>query len=147
MLHYKSNLTKVRSSNRKEFLKTKGNNFENVRELNKNAQIRKIFQSSELHTTDHELVQPARKKQNFTVADRIHDVIQSFHDTCSFACIKCGPEYISVIIINTVHKVHNNLTDICITGKAGVDNMHLVSSTCHSNLPCLVKGLGSMPLR
>jgi len=39
----------------------------------------------------------------------------------------------SVMIINTVHKVHNNLTDICITGKPGVDNMHLVSSTCHSN--------------
>ena len=108
MLHYKSNLTKVRSSNRKEFLKTKGNNFENVRELNKNAQIRKIFQSSELHTTDHELVQPARKKQNFTVADRIHDVIQSFHDTCSFACIKCGPEYICTFCDQSVTKCDDN---------------------------------------
>jgi len=40
----------------KEFLITKENNLENVRELNKNAQIRKRFQSSQLHTTDHELL-------------------------------------------------------------------------------------------
>ena len=97
MLRYKPNPSQVRSLNRKEFLKTKENNLENVRELNKNAQIRKRFQSSQLHTTDHELLQPARKKQNFTVADGTHEmnmanVIQSFHD--SFACIKCGPEYI-----------------------------------------------------
>jgi len=49
-------LSRVRSSNRKEFLKTKENNLENVRELNKNAQINKRFQSSPLHTTDHELL-------------------------------------------------------------------------------------------
>ena len=96
MLRYKPNPSQVRSLNRKEFLKTKENNLENVRELNKNAQIRKRFQSSQLHTTDHELLQPARKKK-FTVADETHEmnmanVIQSFHD--SFACIKCGPEYI-----------------------------------------------------
>ena len=64
--------------------KLEENNLENVRELSK------------VHTTDHELLQPARKKQNFTVADGTHEmnmanVIQSFHD--SFACIKCGPEY------------------------------------------------------
>ena len=42
----------------KEFLKTKENNLENVRELNKNAQKkkRKRFQSSQLHTIDHELL-------------------------------------------------------------------------------------------
>jgi len=61
MLHYKPNLSQVRSLNRKEFLKTKENNFENVRELNKNAQIRKRFQSSQPHTTDHELLKPGRK--------------------------------------------------------------------------------------
>ena len=76
--------------------KLEENNLENVRELSKNSQIRKRFQSSQVHTTDHELLQPARKKQNFTVADGTHEmnmanVIQSFHD--SFACIKCGPEY------------------------------------------------------
>ena len=69
MLHYKPNPSQVRSLNRKEFLKTKENNLKNVRELNKNAQIRKRLQSSQLHTTDHELLQPARKKQNFTVTD------------------------------------------------------------------------------
>jgi len=45
-----------RSVNRKEFLKTKENNLENVRELNKNAQIRNRLQTSQLHTTDHELL-------------------------------------------------------------------------------------------
>ena len=95
MLRYKPNPSQVRSLNRKEFLKTKENNLENVRELNKNAQIRKRFQSSLLYTTDHELFQPVRKKQNFTVVDGTHEinmanVIQSFHDR--FACIKCGPE-------------------------------------------------------
>ena len=69
MLHYKPNPSQVRSLNRKEFLKTKENNLENVRELNKNAQIRKRFQSSQLHTTDQELLQPARKKHNFTVTE------------------------------------------------------------------------------
>ena len=38
MLHYKPNLRRVRSLKRKEFLKTKENNLEKVRELNKNAQ-------------------------------------------------------------------------------------------------------------
>ena len=71
-------------------MKTKENNLENVRELNKNAQITKRFRSSQLHTSDHELLQPVRKTQNFTVADgtpemNIANVIQSFHDT--FACI------------------------------------------------------------
>ena len=51
MLRYKPNPSQVRSLNRKEFLKTKENNLENVRELNKNAQIRKRFQSLQLHTT------------------------------------------------------------------------------------------------
>jgi len=37
MLRYKPNPSQVRSLNRKEF----ENNLENVRELNKNAQIRK----------------------------------------------------------------------------------------------------------
>jgi len=55
MLCYKPNPSQVRSLNRKEFLKTKENNLENVRELNKNAQIRKTFESSQLLTTDHEL--------------------------------------------------------------------------------------------
>jgi len=56
MLHYKPNLSQVRSLNRKEFLKTKENNLEIIRELKKNAQIRKRFQSSQLHTTDYELL-------------------------------------------------------------------------------------------
>ena len=90
------------------------NNLEHVRELNKNAQIRKRFQSLQLHTTDHELLLPAWKKQNFTVADRTHEmnmanVIQSFHD--GFAClnvlavISCGTDHQlqSAMIINTVH--------------------------------------------
>ena len=46
MLCYKPNPSKVRSLNRKEFLKTKENNLKNVRELNENAQIIKSFQSS-----------------------------------------------------------------------------------------------------
>ena len=76
------------------------------------------------------------------------NVIQSFDD--GFACIKCGPEYYmyllkSVVVliisfkvwwywINTVHQVHKNLTDVCITVKASVDNTEWASSTCHSNL-------------
>jgi len=54
MFHYTPNPTQVRSLNRKEFLKTKENNLENVRKLNKNAQITKRIQSSQLHTTDNE---------------------------------------------------------------------------------------------
>ena len=38
MLCYKQIPSKVRSLNKKEFLKTKENNLENVRELNENAQ-------------------------------------------------------------------------------------------------------------
>ena len=82
----------------------------------KNAQIRAIIASQE--------------KRNFTVGNGTHEmnmanVIQSFHD--SFACIKCGPEYIlkyvlaviscgtdhqlqSAMIINTVHQVHSAKT-------------------------------------
>ena len=69
MLHYKPNPSQVRSLNRKEFLKTKENNLENIREMSHNAKIRKRFLSLQLHTTDHELLLPARKKQNFSVAD------------------------------------------------------------------------------
>ena len=51
---------------------------------------------NKIHVTDHELLLPARNKQNFTVADGTHEmnmanVIQSFDDD-SFAL--CGPEYI-----------------------------------------------------
>jgi len=35
------------------------------------------------------------------------------------------------MIINTVHQVHKNLIDVCITGNG---NTEWVSSTCHSNL-------------
>ena len=38
--------SQVRSLNRKEFLKTKENNLENVGEMNKNANIRRRFLSS-----------------------------------------------------------------------------------------------------
>ena len=75
MLHYKPNPSQVTSLNREKCLKTKENNLENVRKLNKNAQIRKRAQSSQLHTTDHDLLWPAREKQNFTVADRTHEMI------------------------------------------------------------------------
>ena len=74
MLHYKSNPSQVRSLDKKEVLKTKEKNLENVRKLNKNAQINKRVQSSLLHTTDHELLQPARKKQNFNAADGKHKI-------------------------------------------------------------------------
>ena len=73
-------------------------------------------------------------------------VIQYSHD--SFASIKCGPENIctfcdqlwydhqlqKAMIINAVHQVHKNLSDVCMTGKASVDNTEWVSLTCHSNL-------------
>jgi len=41
------------------------------------------------------------------------------------AVISCG------MIINTVHQnlMHKNLIDVCITGKASVDNTEWVSST------------------
>ena len=45
MLHYKPNSTQVKSVNWKEFLKTKENNLENVREHLLNKIIRKRFQS------------------------------------------------------------------------------------------------------
>jgi len=142
-----SNPTQVRSLNSKAFLKTKENNLEHVRELNKNAQNRKRFQSTQLHTTHHEPLQPARKKQNCTVADGTHEmnmtnVIQSFHDN-----IKCGPEYICTCCdqlwyrssvtkcdANKYTKCTKHLLDVCITGKISVDNMEWVCSTCHSNL-------------
>ena len=46
MLCYKPYPSQERSLNRKEFLKTKENNLENVRQMNKNAKIRKRFPSS-----------------------------------------------------------------------------------------------------
>ena len=74
MLRYKPNPSQVRSLNRQELLRTEENNLKDVRELNKTAQIRKRFQSLQLNTTDHELLQPARKKQKFTVASRTHEM-------------------------------------------------------------------------
>ena len=52
------------------------------------------------------------------------------------AVISCGTDHQlqSVTIINTVHQEHKNLIDVCITGKATVDNTEWVSSTCNSNL-------------
>ena len=52
------------------------------------------------------------------------------------AVISCGTDHRlqSALIINTVHQVHKNLIDVCITGKATVDNTEWVSSTCNSNL-------------
>ena len=53
------------------------------------------------------------------------------------AVISCGTDHQlqRAMIINTVHQVHKNLIDVCITGKASLDNTEWVSSTCHSNLP------------
>ena len=50
--------------------------------------------------------------------------------------VSCGTDHQlqSVMIINTVHQVHKNPIDVCITGKASADNTEWVSSTCHSNL-------------
>jgi len=49
--------------------------------------------------------------------------------------ISCGTDHQlqSVTIINTVHQVQKNLIDVCITGKASIENMEWVSSS-HSNL-------------
>jgi len=49
------------------------------------------------------------------------------------AVISCGtdPQLQSAMIINTVHQVDKNLIDVCIIGKASVDNTEWVSSTCH----------------
>ena len=60
------------------------------------------------------------------------------------AVISCGTDHQlqSAMIINTVHQVHKNLIDVCITGKASVDNTEWVSSTCHSNLSD-----GKLPVR
>lgn len=49
------------------------------------------FQSTQLHTNDLELLQPAKKEQNCTVADETHEmkmanVIQSFHDSIRCTC-------------------------------------------------------------
>jgi len=38
----------------------------------------------------------------------------------ALAVISCGTD--DVMIINTVHQVHKNVIDVCITGKASVDN-------------------------
>jgi len=73
------------------------------------------------------------------------NVIQSFNDSITLSVarniyvlsvISCGTDHQlqRVMIINTVHQVHTNLIDVCITGKASVDNTEWVSSTCHSNL-------------
>jgi len=52
------------------------------------------------------------------------------------AVISCGTDHQlqSAMIINTVHQVQKNLIDVCITGKASVDNTEWASSACHSNL-------------
>ena len=134
-----SNLNHVRDLNRKEFLKTEENNLEHVRELNKNTQNRKRFHSTQLHRNHHELLQPARKKQNCTMVNGTHEmnmakVIQSFHDS-----IKCGPEYICTCCdqlwyrssvtkcdANKYTKCTKHLLDVCITGKTSVDNIEWV---------------------
>ncbi|CAH3031655.1 unnamed protein product [Pocillopora meandrina] len=108
---------------------------------------KKRFQSTQLHTNDLELLQPAKEKQNCTVADETHEmkmanVIQSFHDS-----INCGPEYICTCCdqlwyrssvtkcdANKYTKCTKNLLDACITGKTRVDKTEWVCSTCHSNL-------------
>ena len=142
-----SNPNHMRDLNRKAFLKRKENNLEHIRELNKNAQNRKRFHSSQLLTNHHELLQPARKKQNCTMANGTHEmnmakVIQSLYDS-----IKCGPEYICTCCdqlwyrssvtkcdANKYTKCTKHLLDVCITGETSVDNMEYVCSTCHSNL-------------
>jgi len=43
MLHYKLNPSQGRSLNRKEFLKTKENNLENVREITKMQKLERGF--------------------------------------------------------------------------------------------------------
>ena len=52
------------------------------------------------------------------------------------AVISCGTDHQlqSAMIVNTLNQLHNNLIDVCITGKASVDKTEWVSSTCHSNL-------------
>ena len=141
------NLEHVRELKRQSFVRRNENNPDHVKELNKNAQKRKRFQSTQLHTNDLELLQPAKKKQNCTVADETHEmkmanVIQSFHDS-----INCGPEYICTCCdqlwyrssvtkcdANKYTKCTKNLLDACITGKTSVDKTEWVCSTCHSNL-------------
>ena len=93
------NLEHVRELKRQSFVRRNENNPDHIKELNKNAQKRKRFQSTQLHTNDLELLQPAKKKQNCTVADETHEmkmanVIQSFHDS-----INCGPEYIIMYML------------------------------------------------
>jgi len=52
------------------------------------------------------------------------------------ALISCGTDHQlkSVMIINTVHQVHKNIIDVCITCKGSEDDTEWVSSTCHLNL-------------
>ena len=137
----------MRDLNRKAFLKTKEINLEHLKYFNKHAKNRKRFHSTQLHTTHHELLQPARKKQNCTVANGTHEinmanVIQYFHDS-----IKSGPEYICTCCdqlwyrtsvtkcdANKYTKSTKHLLDVCITGRTSVDNMEWICSTCNSNL-------------
>ena len=57
------------------------------------------------------------------------------------AVISCGTDHQlqGVMKINTIHQVHKNLIDVCITGKGSEDNTEWVSSTCHLNLPVCSK--------
>ena len=115
------------------------------------------FQSTQLHTNDLELLQPAKKKQNCTVADETHEmkmanVIQSFHDS-----INCGPEYICTCCdqlwyrssvtkcdASKYTKCTKNLLDACITGKTSVNKTRSVTSETLLPLDCCVTAfLGS----
>ena len=52
------------------------------------------------------------------------------------AVISCGTDHQlqGVMKINTIHQVHKNLIDVCITGKGSEDNTEWASSTWHLNL-------------
>ena len=86
---------------------------------------RKRFQSTQLHTNDLELLQPAKKKQNCTVADETHEmkmanVIQSFHDSPEYICTCCDQLWyrssVTKCDANKYTKCTKNLLDACITG-------------------------------
>jgi len=71
--------------------------------------------------------------QSFMMALHVSSVALNIY---VLAVISCATDHQlqSVMMINTVHQLHKNLIDVCITGKDSVDNTEWVSSTCHSNL-------------
>jgi len=73
-MRYKPNPSQVKSLNGKEFLKTKENNLENVREMKKMQKLERDFRVHSYTQLTTSYYCQLGKNKNFTVADGTHEI-------------------------------------------------------------------------